>query len=46
LTNLEIANNLAMTVGTTKSHLNQIFGKLQARNRIEALARAHQSDWL
>ncbi len=42
LTNQEIANRLGMTVGTTKWRMNQIFGKLQVRNRIEALARARQ----
>lgn len=42
LTNREIADKLAMTVGTTKWRMNQIFGKLQVRNRIEALARARQ----
>jgi len=46
MTNQEIAKNLAMTVGTTKWHMNQIFGKLQVRNRIEALARARQCEWL
>jgi LuxR family maltose regulon positive regulatory protein len=42
LTNQEIADKLVMTVGTTKWHMNQIFGKLQVRNRVEALARARQ----
>jgi len=42
LTNQEIANKHTMTVGTTKWRMNQIFGKLQVRNRIEALARARQ----
>jgi LuxR family maltose regulon positive regulatory protein len=42
LTNQELAANLSMTVGTTKWRMNQIFGKLQVRNRIEALARARQ----
>ena len=42
LTNLEIADRLAITVGTTKWNLNQIFGKLQVRNRLEALARARE----
>jgi LuxR family maltose regulon positive regulatory protein len=42
LTNQEIADKLAMTVDTTKWHMNQIFGKLQVRNRVEALARARQ----
>jgi LuxR family maltose regulon positive regulatory protein len=42
LTNREIADKLSMTVGTTKWRMNQIFGKLQVRNRVEALARARQ----
>ena len=42
MTNQEIANRLSLTVGTTKWRMNQIFGKLQVRNRIEALARARQ----
>jgi len=46
LTNREIACSLALTVGTTRWRINQIFGKLQARNRIEALARARQCEWL
>jgi LuxR family maltose regulon positive regulatory protein len=29
-------------VGTTKWHLNQIFGKLQVRNRVEAIAKARE----
>ena len=46
LTNREIASNLALTIGTTRWRINQIFGKLRARNRIEALARARQFEWL
>ncbi|HKE40141.1 MAG TPA: LuxR C-terminal-related transcriptional regulator [Casimicrobiaceae bacterium] len=46
LTNREIAGSLALTVGTTRWRINQIFGKLRARNRIEALARARQFEWL
>jgi ATP/maltotriose-dependent transcriptional regulator MalT len=42
LTNREIAETLAMTVGTIKWRMTQIFGKLQVRNRIEALVRARQ----
>jgi LuxR family maltose regulon positive regulatory protein len=42
LTNQEIADELRMTVGTTKWRMNQIFGKLQVRNRVEALTRARQ----
>ena len=35
LTNQEIADKLGITVGTTKWHLNQIFGKLQVHNRTD-----------
>ena len=42
LTNREIADRLAITVGTTKWHLNQIFGKLHVRNRVEAIAKARE----
>ena len=42
----EIAIKLAMTLGTIKWYLTQIYGKLQVRNRIEALARAGEHDWL
>ncbi|HEX4598184.1 MAG TPA: LuxR C-terminal-related transcriptional regulator [Burkholderiaceae bacterium] len=42
LTNQEIAEKLEITVGTTKWHLNQIFGKLQVRNRVEAIAKARE----
>jgi LuxR family maltose regulon positive regulatory protein len=41
-TNQEIADKLGTTVGTIKWHLNQIFGKLQVRNRTGAVARARQ----
>jgi LuxR family maltose regulon positive regulatory protein len=41
-TNQEIADRIGTTVGTIKWHLNQIFGKLQVRNRTGALARARQ----
>jgi LuxR family maltose regulon positive regulatory protein len=42
LSNREIADRLVITVGTTKWHLNQIYGKLHARNRTEAVALARQ----
>jgi ATP/maltotriose-dependent transcriptional regulator MalT len=38
--NQEIAGQLVITVGTVKSHINHILGKLEARNRTEAVARA------
>jgi LuxR family maltose regulon positive regulatory protein len=40
LTNQEIADKMGTTVGTTKWHLNQIFGKLQVHNRTTAIAKA------
>lgn len=46
MTNQQIAGELGLTVGTTKWHLNQIFGKLQVRNRLGALVRARELEWL
>ncbi len=40
--NHEIAERLVITVGTVKSHINHIFGKLDAHNRTEAVARARE----
>jgi LuxR family maltose regulon positive regulatory protein len=39
--NQTIADQLVITVGTVKSHINHILGKLEVRNRTEAVARAH-----
>jgi len=39
-TNRDIAAQLVITVGTVKSHINHILGKLDAHNRTEAVARA------
>jgi LuxR family maltose regulon positive regulatory protein len=39
-TNQEIAERLVITVGTVKSHINHVLGKLEAHNRTEAVARA------
>lgn len=39
-TNQEIADQLVITVGTVKSHINHVLGKLDAHNRTEAVARA------
>jgi LuxR family maltose regulon positive regulatory protein len=39
MTNQEIADQLAITVGTTKWHLNRIFAKLSVRNRTEAISK-------
>jgi LuxR family transcriptional regulator, maltose regulon positive regulatory protein len=40
LSNQEIAGCLSIAVGTVKSHLHRVYEKLQARNRLEAVARA------
>jgi LuxR family maltose regulon positive regulatory protein len=42
LTNKEIADRLATTLGMTKWRTNQIYSKLSVRNRVEAIARARQ----
>ena len=44
--NQEIADTLVVSLGTAKSHLTHIMGKLQARNRTEAVARARELGWL
>jgi ATP/maltotriose-dependent transcriptional regulator MalT len=38
--NSQVASELFVTVGTVKSHLHSISGKLDAANRVEAVARA------
>jgi ATP/maltotriose-dependent transcriptional regulator MalT len=38
--NREIATELYLATGTVKAHLNHIFRKLDARNRLEAVTRA------
>ena len=42
LSNQEIADTLRITVGTTKWHLNQIYGKLGVASRTQALAHARR----
>src|SRR5262249_19821211 len=42
MSNQPVADKLFIPLGTTKWHLNQIFGRLQARNRTEAVARARE----
>jgi LuxR family maltose regulon positive regulatory protein len=40
--NREMAEHLVVTVGTVKGHIHHILGKLEARNRTEAVARARE----
>lgn len=40
--NREVAEQLVITVGTVKKHLNNIFGKLDVKNRTQAVARARE----
>lgn len=42
LTNQQIGEKLGITVSTTKWYLTQMFGKLNVRNRTQAIARARQ----
>jgi LuxR family transcriptional regulator, maltose regulon positive regulatory protein len=44
--NQAIAEQLFITVGTVKSHINHLLHKLDAGNRTEAVARARQLGWL
>jgi ATP/maltotriose-dependent transcriptional regulator MalT len=41
-TNSQIATELYVTVGTVKTHVHSISGKLGAANRVEAVARGRQ----
>ena len=45
-TNSEVAGDLFVSVGTVKSHTGNIYRKLDARNRAEALARARKLELL
>lgn len=40
--NRQIAEVLFVTLGTVKKHLNNIFGKLQVKNRTQAVAKARE----
>jgi len=44
LSNQEIAERLIITVGTVKSHVNHIFGKLGVQGRVKAINRARELD--
>ena len=42
LTNREIAEQLTVTVGTAKTHVHHIYGKLDVHNRTQAVARGRE----
>ncbi len=42
MSNKEIAQRLTVTLGTVKWHVNQIYGKLGVRSRIQAIIRARE----
>ncbi|HTP09274.1 MAG TPA: LuxR C-terminal-related transcriptional regulator [Anaerolineae bacterium] len=44
--NQEIAQELVLSVSTVKWHVTNLFGKLQARNRLEAVTRARELNLL
>ena len=45
-TNAEIARDLYVAVGTVKSHSGNIYRKLEAANRTEAVSRAREMNLL
>lgn len=42
LSNAEVAARLIVTVGTVKTHIKSIYGKLGVHSRTQAIARAHE----
>jgi len=42
MANREIADQLVIAVGTVKRHINNIYGKLDVRNRTQAVAKARE----
>ncbi len=46
LTNREIAERLILSVGTVKTHVHNIYGKLDVRGRTQAIARARELEIL
>ena len=46
LSNSEIAERLFLAVGTVKTHVHNIYGKLGAQSRAQAIARARELNLL
>jgi LuxR family maltose regulon positive regulatory protein len=46
LSNREIAQGLVVALSTVKSHINHIYGKLEAKSRVQAVAKAQALDLL
>jgi LuxR family maltose regulon positive regulatory protein len=46
LSNREIAARLFLAVGTVKSHIHNIYGKLGVQGRTQAIARARELNLL
>jgi LuxR family maltose regulon positive regulatory protein len=42
LSNRQIAQDLVISLGTAKTHIHNIYGKLEAKNRAQAIARAQE----
>ncbi len=42
----EIADNLIISPGTVRKHIENIYRKLQVRNKIEAVQKADKNNWL
>jgi DNA-binding NarL/FixJ family response regulator len=44
--NREIAERVHLSENTVKSHIQEIFRRLEVRNRVEAAMRAHKEGWI
>ena len=42
LSNRQIAQDLVISLGTAKTHIHNIYGKLEVSNRAQAIARAQE----
>ena len=41
LSNIEIANRLSLAQSTVKTHINNIYGKLEVQSRVQAIKRGY-----